>query len=575
MKVPEYYNRVNHDLLRLIPPDAGIVLEIGCGAGALAQVYRRINPEVLYLGVEIVPDAASAAAGVGVDRVFNGDAALVEPSDLGLSALDPGVDCLVFGDVLEHMTDPWAVLARLVRWVREGGQVLACIPNIQHFSVLVNLMRGQWQYQDEGLLDRTHLRFFTLEGARELFAGAGLRVFDIQPRSWPSTDFDKFQQVMTPVLSKLGIEPASFALQTQAVQYIVRSIRAQAPPRRMAIWSLLGSVTGSEPRIHEPARFLATIPGVRALSGTSLRFDDLGRTWPGEDRVFVQQRIVIPLAHHLSLQRALLREGYLIVAEFDDDPQHFAELIRSDHFALRSCHCVQTTTDVLAEALRSHNPHVMVFPNQVAALAEMRIGAEDDPFQQVVTIFFGALNREADWAPLIPDLNRVLNTLGGQARVQVVYDRAFFDALATPHKVFEPLCSYDRYQELLRAADIGLLPLEPTRFNEHKSDLKFIECAANGVAALASHTVYSRTIAHEETGLIYQSPAEFGLTLERLIRDGRFRRRLVQNSYQYIIHNRMLSHHYHARIQWYRRMLECKESLESELRARVPELAAP
>jgi SAM-dependent methyltransferase len=143
MKVPEYYNRVNHDLLRLIPPDAGIVLEIGCGAGALAQVYRRINPEVLYLGVEIVPDAASAAAGVGVDRVFNGDAALVEPSDSGLSAIDPGVDCLVFGDVLEHMTDPWAVLARLVRWVREGGQVLACIPNIQQFPVLVNLMRGQ------------------------------------------------------------------------------------------------------------------------------------------------------------------------------------------------------------------------------------------------------------------------------------------------------------------------------------------------------------------------------------------------------------------------------------------------
>ena len=64
----------------------------------------------------------------------------------------------------------------------------------------------------------------------------------------------------------------------------------------------------------------------------------------------MQQRIVIPLALYLSLQRALLREGYLIVAEFDDDPHHFAELIRSDYFALRSCHCVQTTTDVLAEA---------------------------------------------------------------------------------------------------------------------------------------------------------------------------------------------------------------------------------
>jgi SAM-dependent methyltransferase len=576
MSVPDYYNRVNRDLLRLIPPDAGAVLEVGCGAGALAREYRRINPVVLYLGVEMVPEAATAAASIGrVDRVFTGDAATVEPSDLGLSAFDPGVDCLVFGDVLEHMVDPWAALARLAQWVREGGQVLACIPNIQHYSVLVNLLRGQWQYRDEGLLDRTHLRFFTLQGVKDLFAGAGLRIFDIQPRSWPSADFDKFQQVMAPVLSALAIEPATFAAQTQAVQYIVRAVRAQAPPRRMAIWSLLGSVIGSEPRVDQPMRFLATIPGVRTLSGTGLRIEDLGRTWPGEERVFVQQRIVVPLADHLRLQRALLAERYLIVAEFDDDPQHFADLVHTDYFALRSCHCVQTTTEVMALTLRSHNPHIAVFPNQVATLADVHFGAGDDHSQHVATIFFGALNREADWAPLMPELNRVLEALRGQVRVQVVYDRAFFDALSTSHKVFEPLCSYDRYLELLQAADIGLLPLEPTRFNQHKSDLKFIECAANGVAALASSTVYGRTIAHDETGLVYQSPVEFGLMLERLIRDRPLRRRLGRNAFQHVAQNRMLARHYQMRYQWYRQMLERRDALEAELRARAPELAAP
>ncbi len=71
---------------------------------------------------------------------------------------------------------------------------------------------------------------------------------------------------------------------------------------------------------------------------------------------------------------------------------------------------------------------------------------------------------------------------------------SFFDALETPHKVFEPLASYGRYHELLHEADLALLPLEPTRFNEHKSDLKFLECGAHGVAALASVTVYGRTI---------------------------------------------------------------------------------
>ena len=430
----------------------------------------------------------------------------VEPAALGLDEAAPGVDCLIFGDVLEHMVDPWAVLARLAGWVRDGGQVLACIPNVQHYSVIVGLLRGSWTYQDEGLLDRTHLRFFTLEGVQDLFARAGLSVFDIQPRWWADESFDRFQQVMAPVLGPLGIDPAPFASQTRAVQYVVRAVRGAGAPRRMVVWSLLGSVIGSEVRVQEPNRFLATIPGVRTLAGTGVQFADLGRVLPGEEKVFLQQRVIIPTADHLRLQRALIEQGYLIVAEFDDDPLHFADLVASDFFALRSCHCVQTTTELLAATLRAYNPHVQVFPNQVAELPPPRPReAEPGP----TTIFFGALNREADWAPVMPALNRVLRDRKGRVRVQVVYDRAFFDALETEDKVFEPLCPYDRYHALLDQADVAILPLEPTRFNRHKSDLKFLESAAHGVAALASPTVYGEVIRQGETGLIYESPDDF------------------------------------------------------------------
>src|SRR5262249_31265273 len=159
---------------------------------------------------------------------------------------------------------------------------------------------------DEGLLDRTHLRFFTLESIRDLFTTAGLQVHEIQPRWWPNAEFDRFQQIMAPVLSKLAIDPSSFALQTRPVQYIVRAIRATTAPSRLLVRSLLGSVVGSEVRIGEPGRFLSTIPGVRTYSGTNLQLDDLGRTWPGEAKVFVQQRIITSIADHLRLQRALL-----------------------------------------------------------------------------------------------------------------------------------------------------------------------------------------------------------------------------------------------------------------------------
>ena len=400
MSIPDYYNRVNRDLFRLIPPDAGTVLEIGCGAGALAREYRRINPDVVYLGVEVVPEAASAAGTSGrLNRVFTGDAALVEPADLGLSAIEPAIDCLVFGDVLEHMVDPWSVLAQARRM---GAQKRAGIGmHTQHSALLGarKLAAREVAVSGRGAARPHALAFFYSPGSQGSLRRRWPACFRYSAAVVAEHDFDKFQQVMAPVLSTLAIEPAALAAQTQAVQYIVRAIRAEAPPRRMVIRSLLGSVVGSEPRIGEPARFLASIPGVRALSGTALRF---------------------------------------------------------------------------------------------------------------------------------------------------------FDALSSPQKAFEPLCSYDRYLELLQAADIALLPLEPTRFNQHKSDLKFVECAANGAAVLASPTVYKRTVDHDQTGLIYHSPTEFGMMLERLIRERPLRRRLARNAFQFVAQDRMLAHHYQARHEWYR-----------------------
>jgi SAM-dependent methyltransferase len=573
MTIPDYYNRVNVDLLRLIPPDARVVLEAGCGTGALAEAYRRINMSVSYFGIEKNQEAAEVAGSIGrIDRLIIGDLETADLTALSLSDEQPNVDCLIFGDVLEHLVDPWAALTRLTRLVREGGQVLACIPNVQHSSVLVNLLRGRWDYQDEGLLDRTHLRFFTLSGVQDLFAKASLQVFDIQPRWWPSTEADRFQQLMAPVLNALKIDPASFATQTRAIQYLVRAVRTSQLPQRMLIWTLLGSALGSEVRIKQPGQFLATIPGIRIRTGTGLQYAELSQTWPGEEKIFIEQRVILSLDDHLRLQRALLANGYLIVAELDDDPRHFAKMVDTDFLALRSCHCAQTTTEVMAEEIRAFNPHVAVFPNQIAELPPPRIRPADLTAPVPLMLFFGALNREADWAPVLTVLNRVLVRHAPRVRVQVVYDRAFFDALATPYKLFEPLCSYDRYHELLNEADIAFLPLEPTRFNQHKSDLKFIECAAHGVAALVSPTVYDRTIKDGELGLIYRSSDELEAHLERLIGDGALCQRLGENARRYVAEDRMLAHHFRARHDWYREMLDRKNELDAALRARVPEI---
>ena len=113
----------------------------------------------------------------------------VEVADIevGLPFAPASFDTVIFADVLEHLIDPWRVLRETTALLSPGGCVIASIPNIQHHRVLRGLMNGRWQYRDRGITDRGHLRFFTLQTIRELFASAGLDVVHVDrvyKRTW-------------------------------------------------------------------------------------------------------------------------------------------------------------------------------------------------------------------------------------------------------------------------------------------------------------------------------------------------------------------------------------------------------
>ena len=165
----EYYGHSRPEVAALVPKGARRVVDVGCGAGALGRALKAERPELQVRGVEIVAEQAARARSVLDDAVV-GSAEQPMPSGW------PAPDCVIFADVLEHLVDPWSVLKHWRRALAPGGALVVSIPNVTHRSVVAGLSRGRWDYRDAGILDRTHLRFFTRETAIELVEQAGFRV---------------------------------------------------------------------------------------------------------------------------------------------------------------------------------------------------------------------------------------------------------------------------------------------------------------------------------------------------------------------------------------------------------------
>jgi len=150
-----YYTGCNQSLLGAVPPEACRILDVGCAEGQLGAALKHRRPNRTVFSIERQPDVAARAA-ERLDRVYALDVATDEPH------LEPhSLDCLLFGDILEHLVDPEAVLRRFQRFLAPGGVALASIPNLQHHTLLAALLSGDFQYAPAGLLDATHLRFLT------------------------------------------------------------------------------------------------------------------------------------------------------------------------------------------------------------------------------------------------------------------------------------------------------------------------------------------------------------------------------------------------------------------------------
>jgi GT2 family glycosyltransferase/SAM-dependent methyltransferase/glycosyltransferase involved in cell wall biosynthesis len=165
-----YHDHLRAELLILMGKAPNRVLDIGCAGGATGAKIKEYFPDSQVIGIELNRQAAEIARG-RIDLVIDRP---LEEVDFASFGIEPhSIDTVIVADVLEHLYDPWAAMIRLRQWLTPDAQILASIPNSRNLWVLNELAHGRFSYEKEGLLDVTHIRFFTREEIEKFFHETG------------------------------------------------------------------------------------------------------------------------------------------------------------------------------------------------------------------------------------------------------------------------------------------------------------------------------------------------------------------------------------------------------------------
>ena len=175
-----YFRNIRSEIAEYVKKGNNHVLDVGCGAGYFGEYLKTTGRATKIIGIEIDEVAASEAL-TKLDQVLCANLNQTSVIDVLKDFDKASFDYIVCADVLEHLIDPWKVFAELVTYLKPNGRLVTSIPNVRHWSVWLPLiLRGHWEYREAGIMDSTHLRFFTRRSAAALLNGAGLNILVYQ-----------------------------------------------------------------------------------------------------------------------------------------------------------------------------------------------------------------------------------------------------------------------------------------------------------------------------------------------------------------------------------------------------------
>ena len=509
------------------------ILDVGCSAGYLGEYLRTQGHHVT--GIDITPEAVIEAS------KFLNEAHCMRVEQFFDLYPYRHFDIVIFGDVLEHVTNAEEVLRLTSRSLKPSGRVIASIPNVGHLAVRAMLLEGRWEYSDLGLLDRDHVRFFTKDTIYQLFNNAHYDVKAIESTNLPvETVSEMCGMQLNPTFVEIARSAAGDDPSATVFQYIAM---AQPKPEGPRIVCLLPGLDNGlfGFRIQFPLENWA-----KANEGT-VRFRVLGKQTADDllwGDVFVFQRM--GGAYTVHMIKVLKDHGKCVVFEIDDLLTELPDFL--DHHrgspeteqslrdAIAMADVVTTTTPRLAARLSALNSKIVCVPNCIKELPPERVAHTPDILPRATLIVASSDTVLVDC--LIEPLRYIQQQYGDQIKLVVVgpIDRA----LEAGGLSFErtPILSYPDFLALLQTLinPIGLIPLDDSVFSSCKSAIKYFDYSAAQIPTICSNVPpYLDYVKHDLTGLLVDNNTTAWVSaIESLIQSPQERLRLSTNARQFV-----------------------------------------
>ena len=517
------------------------ILEVGCSAGYLGSYLKTLGHTVI--GVEMDPISAREAAEC-LDAVYCQSI----QSYYSENPLEK-FDAIFFGDVLEHIANPDEVLISTHDFLNKDGIVIASIPNVAHHAIRAMLLEGSWDYSDLGILDRTHLQFFTKSSLHELFKKSHYNVID------SGEVHLSVQQVSS--MCNLELKPDAVELveehysddKTGSVfQFIFAAKPQKERLTRVVAYVPDKEITLCKIRIKDPLSFWENnYPGqFRYRSFGEVSFEDF--YW-GD--VFIFQRLGD--ANVLRLVQSLVRYGKKVIFEIDDLLTEIPEFLSHHEFSernlqifhevLESVDLITTTTDRLSGELAKVNKNVFVIPNCVTP-THLGVSTHSDSSEVIELIVASSDTVRVDF--IVPALMALTRDYPGRFHITAIGPPGeYLEKVGVPvHR--KPILSQKEFKEFLSnlSNPIGLIPLEDSLFSSCKSPIKFFDYALAGVPSVCSNVPpYADYVKNRETGLLVNNDVDSWVSgILELSNSADLRNSLVQNACRFVNESYTIDH---------------------------------